>query len=89
MGTTLEAMYTTGKMLAGQDMKARDHPGWGTSPNDSVARHQDWSILIYLVPHSTLFWYWERSRKQYCNGHSVMEERKLAWVGISLASVTY
>ena len=89
LGTTLEVMYTTGTMLAGQDMKAGDHPGWGSSPNHSMARQQDGSILIYLVPHPTLFWYWERSRKEYCNGHNVMEERTLAWVGINLASVTY
>ena len=89
LGTTLEAMDTTSKILAGQDMKAGNYPGWGRSPNPSVARQHDWSILIYLVPYSTLFWYWERSRKEYCNGHSVMEERTLAWVGINLASVTY
>ena len=40
------------KMRAGPDRKAVDHPDLGSSPDHSVARHWNWSILTYLVPSS-------------------------------------
>ena len=79
-GPSQRLRTTTSKMLAGQDRMAGDHPDWGSFPNHSVARHRDCSILTYLMPHSPLLWYWQRSRKEYCSGHSAMGERTLAWL---------